>query len=66
MKMLLMTALMLTGASASAFASGTGGTTQTLPIELEELIASGIPEVDPCPAVGECPEPFGSIKSLEN
>jgi hypothetical protein len=66
MKMLLMTALMLTGANASAFASGTGGTTQTLPLELEKLVASGVPIVDPCPAVGECPEPFGSIKSLGN
>jgi hypothetical protein len=62
MRTLFATALMLVAVGTAATASGTDGTTPILPKSLEELIVSGVPVVDPCPSVGECPEPFGSIK----
>lgn len=61
MRILFATALMLGVVGTAATASGTDSTVPILPKSLKDLILSGVPVVDPCPTVGECPEPFGSI-----
>ena len=43
----------------SAFATDFGGNGSISIDQLRELVMSPVVIVDPCPSVGECPEPFG-------
>lgn len=58
-KQTLATSLIVCFLGSSAFATDFGDNGSISIDQLRDLVVSPVVIVDPCPAVGECPEPFG-------
>lgn len=58
-KQILATSLIACFLGSSAFATCIGDAGSISIDQLRDLVVSPVVIVDPCPAVGECPEPFG-------